>query len=69
MNRSYTAYIEWDSESDMYIGSVPGIAGARTFAKTLDELQLKLKEVISLCLECMETRICQGHCYVKFYAK
>ena len=54
MNRKYTAYIEWDGESGTYIGSVPGIAGARTFAGTLDELQDKLKEVISLCLECMD---------------
>ena len=54
MTRNYTAYIEWDSESGMYIGSVPGITGARTFAETHDELQIKLKEVISLCLECME---------------
>ena len=53
MNRNYTAYIEWDNESCTYIGSVPGIAGARTFAETLDELQIKLKEVVSLCLECM----------------
>ena len=54
MNKNYTAYIEWDNESGMYIGSVPGIAGAHTFAKTLDELQIKLKEVVSLCLECMD---------------
>ena len=54
MTRNYTAYIEWDSESRMYIGNVPGIAGAHTFAETLDELQVKLKEVVSLCLECMD---------------
>ena len=53
MNRNYTAYIERDAESGMYIGSVPGIIGARTFAETIDELQIKLKEVISLCLEIM----------------
>ena len=54
MNRNYTAYIEWDGESGMYIGSVPGIIGARTIAETLDELQVKLKEIVSLCLECMD---------------
>jgi len=53
MSKNYTAYIERDIESGMYIGSVPGIAGAHTFAETIDELQLKLKEVISLCLEAM----------------
>ena len=50
MNLNYTAYIERDIESGMYIGSVPGITGARTFAATIDELHDRLKEVISLCL-------------------
>ena len=54
MNRFYTAYIEWDSESEMYIGSVPGIVGARTCAESMDDLQIKLKEVIELCLEEMD---------------
>ena len=54
MNRNYTAYIERDIESGMYIGSVPGITGAHTFAETIDELHIKLKEVISLCLEEMK---------------
>jgi len=51
MVRNYTAYIEWDGESGTYIGRVPGITGAHTFAETLDELQVRLKEVVSLCLE------------------
>ncbi|MCL1819036.1 MAG: type II toxin-antitoxin system HicB family antitoxin [Oscillospiraceae bacterium] len=54
MSRNYTAYIEWDGESGTYIGRVPGITGAHTFAETLDELQVKLKEVVLLCLECMD---------------
>lgn len=35
----------------MYIGVVPGLQGAHTQAKTLDELNARLKEVIQLCLE------------------
>lgn len=54
MNRNFTAYIEKDNESGMYTGVVPGIAGAHTCAETIDELQVKLKEVISLCLESMD---------------
>ena len=54
MTFNYTAYIEWDGESGTYIGRVPGIVGAHTFAETLDELQLKLKEVVLLCLEEMD---------------
>jgi predicted RNase H-like HicB family nuclease len=51
MSRQYVAFIERDVESDMYIGTVPGIAGAHTCAESIDELQVKLAEVISLCLE------------------
>ena len=52
--RNYTAFIEWDKESGTYIGSVPSIAGAHTFAESLDDLHVKLKEVVSLCLEVMD---------------
>ena len=51
MNRLYTAYIEKDTESGMYVGYVPGITGAHTCAESIDELHDKLKEVITLCLE------------------
>jgi len=54
MNRSYTAYIERDIESGMYVGVVPGITGAHTCAETIDELQERLAEVIELCLEEMD---------------
>jgi predicted RNase H-like HicB family nuclease len=54
MSKNYTAYIEWDAESGMYIGSVPGIVGARSFAETIDDLLINLKEVVSLCLETMD---------------
>ena len=48
------AYIEKDTESGMYIAIVPGIPGAHTQAQSLDDLQVKLKEVIELCLEEMD---------------
>lgn len=51
-----TAYIEKDQETKMYVAIVPGIPGAHTQAKTLDELQKNLKEVIELCLEEMTPR-------------
>ena len=47
----FTAYIEWDSENNLYVGIVPGIPGAHTQGATLDELQGNLKEVLELCLE------------------
>jgi predicted RNase H-like HicB family nuclease len=44
-------YIEKDTESGMYVGCVPGVTGARTYAATMDDLLVKLKEVLTLCLE------------------
>ena len=48
---TFTAYIEFDEESKLYVGSVPGIPGAHTQAATLDELRVNLHEVLELCLE------------------
>ncbi len=49
--RTFTAVIEYDPESGMYVGSVPAMPGAHTQAATLDDLQRNLKEVLELCLE------------------
>jgi predicted RNase H-like HicB family nuclease len=49
--KTFTAYVEWDPETKLYVGIVPGIPGAHTQAATLDELQRNFKEVIELCLE------------------
>ncbi len=51
MRRTLTAYVEYDRESKLYVGMVPGIRGAHTQAATLDELQDNLKEVLELCME------------------
>ncbi|MFH1935378.1 MAG: type II toxin-antitoxin system HicB family antitoxin [Pseudomonadota bacterium] len=49
--KTFTAYVEWDPDMKLYVGSVPGIPGAHTQAETLDELHTNLKEVLELCLE------------------
>lgn len=49
--RTFTAYLEWDPETKLYVGFVPGIPGAHTQGKSLDELHKNLKEVLELCLE------------------
>jgi predicted RNase H-like HicB family nuclease len=49
--RTFTAYIEFDPETNLYVGTIPGIAGAHTQGVTLDELHENLKEVLELCLE------------------
>ena len=39
---SMTAYVEWDEESKLFIGIVPGITGAHTQGATLEELEFNL---------------------------
>lgn len=51
MKSKVVAYIERDSETGCYVAIVPGIPGAHTQADTLDELQIRLKEVVELCLQ------------------
>jgi predicted RNase H-like HicB family nuclease len=46
-----TAYVEWDPETKLFVGIVPGIRGAHTQGATLDELRSNLKEVLQLCIE------------------
>jgi predicted RNase H-like HicB family nuclease len=51
MMTTFTAYIEFDEESQLYVGVVPGVPGAHTQASSLDELRANLQEVLELCLE------------------
>ena len=47
----FTAVIEKCSDTDLYVGYVPGFPGAHSQAETLDELNGNLKEVIEMLLE------------------
>jgi predicted RNase H-like HicB family nuclease len=49
--RSFTAVIERDAETGLYVGHVPGFPGAHSQGETLDELQANLREVIEMLLE------------------
>ncbi len=49
--RVYTAVVERDKDTGLYVGFVPGFPGAHTQAETLDELRTNLQEVIELMLE------------------
>lgn len=49
--KTFTAYVEWDPETKLYVGIVPGVTGAHSQGATLDELNANLKEVLELCLE------------------
>jgi predicted RNase H-like HicB family nuclease len=47
----FTAIVERDTETNFYVGYVPGFPGAHSQAETLDELQDNLREVIEMLLE------------------
>ncbi len=49
--KTFTAIIERDSETNLYVGYVPGFPGAHSQGESLDELQKNLHEVISMLLE------------------
>jgi predicted RNase H-like HicB family nuclease len=49
--RTYTAVIERDPETGVYVGYVPGFPGAHSQGDSLDELHINLREVIAMLLE------------------
>jgi len=55
--KSYTAIIEKDQDTDLYVGYIPGFPGAHSQAETLEELRANLSEVIEMLLEDGEPKI------------
>jgi predicted RNase H-like HicB family nuclease len=55
--KTFTAVVEKDSDTDLYVGYVPGFPGAHTQGETLDELHANLREVMGLLLEKGEPHI------------
>lgn len=49
--KTYTAVVERDKDTSLFVGYVPGFPGAHSQGKTLDELRLNLQEVIEMLLE------------------
>ncbi len=49
--KNFTAIVERDTETSLYVGYVPGFTGAHSQGETLDELQENLREVIEMLLE------------------
>lgn len=50
MIQEFNVLIEKDSDG-YFVASVPTLKGCHTQAKSLDELRLRIQEVIELCLE------------------
>ena len=54
---AYTAAIEHCPDTQLYVGYVPGFAGAHSQGATLDELHANLREVIAMLLEDGEPKL------------
>jgi predicted RNase H-like HicB family nuclease len=49
--KTFTAIVERDLDTNLYVGYITGFKGAHSQGETLDELQENLKEVIEMLLE------------------
>lgn len=49
--KTYSAVIERDPDTGLFVGFVPGFRGAHSQGATLDELNANLREVIAMLLE------------------
>jgi predicted RNase H-like HicB family nuclease len=50
MSRQFDVVVERDAEG-FYVASVPALPGCHTQARSLDELMVRVREAIELCLE------------------
>jgi len=49
--RSFNVVVDKDHATGLFVGYVPGFAGAHSQGETFDELQRNLQEVIEMLLE------------------
>jgi predicted RNase H-like HicB family nuclease len=49
--RTFTAVVERDPQTKLFVGYVPGFSGVHSQGATLGELRENLREVISMLLE------------------
>ncbi len=50
MTQEFNVVVERDADG-YYLASVPALRGCHTQAKSLDELMVRIREAIELCLE------------------
>jgi predicted RNase H-like HicB family nuclease len=55
--RQFSAVIEHCPDTGLFVGYVPGFAGAHSQGQTLDELHQNLKEVIEMLMEDGEPKL------------
>ena len=49
--RTFTAVVERDQATGLFVGYIPGWPGAHTRGESLDELHANLREVVDMLLE------------------
>lgn len=49
--RTFTAVVERDADTGLFIGHIPGWPGAHSQGATVDEVLANLREVVELLLE------------------
>ncbi len=50
MTREFSVVIERDAEG-YYVGTVPALRGCHSQSRSLDELMIRVREAIEVCLE------------------
>jgi len=55
--RNFTAVVERDPETGLFVGYIPGWTGAHSQGATLDELRENLREVAAMLLEDGDPRL------------
>ncbi|MFA5835103.1 MAG: type II toxin-antitoxin system HicB family antitoxin [Bacteroidota bacterium] len=55
--KTFTAVLEKDSDTGLFVGYIPGFPGAHSQGETLDELKNNLQEVVEMILEGGEPKL------------
>jgi predicted RNase H-like HicB family nuclease len=55
--RNFTAVVERDPDTGLFVGYIPGWTGAHSQGATLDELRENLREVVAMLLEDGDPRL------------
>jgi predicted RNase H-like HicB family nuclease len=55
--KTYTAVVERDPDTGLFVGHIPGFPGAHSQGKTLDELNANLHEVVAMLVEDGEPKL------------
>jgi predicted RNase H-like HicB family nuclease len=55
--RTFTAVVERDPQTKLFVGYIPGFSGAHSQAASLEELRENLREGVSMLLEDGEPKL------------